>query len=204
MDRTVRRKDLITLVAMMGTVLGVFLCLLFLFAPTTLGANLPDAVVSSLADSEGSLRWAQPMLGQVIVEDALLKQQYGSQMRDAVKTLNRPGLTAHRIKDGYLPAPAMAYTAIIEADHAVRVQWVMGRMIVTLTGQGVRAGVVTADKSANEANRRIIAVARETGAKLDGAFKAEWQARLGMAIVTETLAQERLTDNSREQVGLIF
>ena len=55
----------------------------------------------------------------------------------------------------------------------------------------------------NERNRRIIGLARETGIMLDNAFKAERQARLGTTIVTETLAQARLTDDSWERVGLI-
>lgn len=204
MDGRFKFIDLTTSVALLATVAGIVLCLFFLFAPTTFGKNLPETVVNGSLDIQVSLRWIQPILGQAIVEDTLIKQQYGNYIDGLVPTAKPTTLAGHPIHEKVLETAIAAHIQSLEADHSTRVQWVLGRLIVTLTSQGTRTGMVTTDNSANEANRRIIGLARETGIMLDNAFKAERQARLGTTIVTETLAQARLTDDSWERVGLIF
>ena len=204
MDRIFKFIDLTTLVALLATVVGIVLCLFFLFAPTTFGKNLPETVVNGSVDIQVSLRWIQPILGQAIVEDTLIKQQYGTHIDGLVTTPEHTMLVGHPTHEKVLETAIAAHIQSLEADHSTRVQWVLGRLIVTFTSQGIRTGMVTADKSADEANRRIIALAQETGAKLDDAFKAERQARIGTTIVTKTLPQARRTDNSWERVGLIF
>jgi hypothetical protein len=92
----------------------------------------------------------------------------------------------------------------MEVDHAARVQWLMGRVIVELTRHRVRAGMLTADRLADEENQRIVNIAQQAGKKLDDVFRTERQARLGQAIVTETLNQARTAEQSPERVGLIF
>lgn len=157
MDRTDRPPSFITLVGIAATIVGIVLCLFFLFAPATFGTHVPDAVVNSPVDMQISMRWLQPLLGQAIVEDTLIKQQYGIKIGEAVKASNH----------------------MANADHAARVQWVMGRLIVDLTGHRVQAGVLTADRFTNEGNQRIIAVAQQAGAQLDDAFRTTWQAGIG-------------------------
>ena len=204
MDGRFKFIDLTTSVALLATVVGIVLCLFFLFAPTTFGKNLPETVVNGSLDIQVSLRWIQPILGQAIVEDTLIKQQYGNYIDGLVPTAKPMTLAGHSIHEKVLETAIAAHIQSLEADHSTRVQWVLGRLIVALTSQGTRTGMVTTDNSANEANRRIIGMARETGIMLDDAFKAERQARLGTTIVTETLAQARLTDDSWGRVGLIF
>lgn len=204
MDRIFKFIDLTTSVALVATVVGIVLCLFFLFAPATFGKNLPETVVNGSVDMQVSLRWIQPILGQAIVEDTMIKQQYGNHIDGLATTPKRTALTGHLIQEKVLGAETAAHIESLEADHSTRVQWVLGRVIVTLTSQGIRTGMVTADTIANEPNRRIIALAQEAGIKLDDAFKAERQARLGTTIVAGTLAQARRTDNSWERVGLIF
>ncbi len=204
MDRIFKFVDLATSVALMATVVGIVLCLFFLFAPTTFGKNLPETVVNGSVDIQVSLRWIQPILGQAIVEDTLIKQRYGNHIDGPVTTPKRTTLAGHPTQEQVLETAIAAHIERLEADHSTRVQWILGRLIVTFTSQGIRTGMVTADNTDNEPNRRIIALAQEAGIKLDDAFKAELQARLGTTIVAGTLAQARRTDNSWERVGLIF
>ena len=204
MERTSKCFDLTTSVALLATVVGIVLCLFFLFAPTTFGKNLPETVVNGPVDIQVSLRWIQPILGQAIVEDTLLKQQYGNHIDDLVPTPKRTTLEGRPTHERVLETAIASHIENLEADHSTRVQWILGRLIVTFTSQGIRTGMVTTDKSADEPNRRIIALAQETGTKLDDAFKAERQARIGTTIMSETLPRARRTDNSLEQVGLIF
>lgn len=204
MDRISIFLDLTTSVALIATVVGIVLCLFFLFAPTTFGKNLPETVVNGAVDIQVSLRWIQPILGQAIVEDTLIKQQYRNHIDGSVTTPRRTTLEGHLTQQKVLRTAVAAHIQNLEADHSTRVQWILGRLIVTFTSQGIRTGMVTADKSADEPNRRIIALTQETGTKLDDAFKAERQARIGTTIVSETLPRARGTDNSLERVGLIF
>jgi hypothetical protein len=204
MDRIFKLIDPITSVALLATVVGIVLCLFFLFAPTSFGKNLPEIVVYGSVDNQVSMRWIQPILGQAIVEDTLIKRQHGNHIGDLVTTPKRTTLAGHLTREKVLRTAISAQIESLEADHATRVQWILGRLIVTFTSQGVRTGMVTADKSADEPNRRIIALAREAGIKLDDAFKAERQANIGTTILTETLSQARGTDHSLDRVGLIF
>jgi hypothetical protein len=72
MNRTSPTIDLFTLIGMMATIAGIFLCLFFLFTPTTFGAPAIDVLQDRSADLYISMRWLQPTLGQAIVEDALI------------------------------------------------------------------------------------------------------------------------------------
>jgi len=204
MERVSKFFDLTTSVVLLATVVGIVLCLFFLFAPTTFGKNLPETVVNGPVDIQVSLRWIQPILGQAIVEDTLIKQQYGNHIDGPVTTMKPTTLEGPPTHEKVLETAIASHIENLEADHSTRVQWILGRLIVTFTSQGIRTGMVTADKSADEPNRRIIALAQETGTKLDDAFKAERQARIGTTIVSETLPRARRTDNSLERVGLIF
>ena len=204
MERISKFFDLTTSVALLATIVGIVLCLFFLFAPTTFGKSLPETVVNGPVDIQVSLRWIQPILGQAIVEDTLVKQQYGNHIDGLVLTPKRTTLEGRPTHEKVLETAIASHIENLEADHSTRVQWILGRLIVTFTSQGIRTGMVTADKSADEPNRRIIALAQETGTKLDDAFKAERQARIGTTIVSETLPRARGTNNSLEQVGLIF
>jgi hypothetical protein len=75
MNRTSPTIDLFTLIGMMATIAGIFLCLFFLFTPTTFGAPAIDVLQDRSADLYISMRWLQPTLGQAIVEDALIRQR---------------------------------------------------------------------------------------------------------------------------------
>jgi hypothetical protein len=204
MDRIFKFMDPITWVALIATVVGIVLCLFFLFAPATFAKNPPEIVMNGPVDLEISMRWIQPLLGQAIVEDTLTKQQFGNHIGDLVTTPMRTMLAGHLTQQKVPRTGVAPRIESLEGDHATRVQWILGRLIVTFTTQGIRTGMVTADRSADEPNRRIIALAQEAGIKLDDAFNAARQARIGTAIFSETLAQARGSQKSLDRVGLIF
>ena len=196
MDRTFKSIDLTTSVALLATVVGIILCLFFIFAPATFGRNLPEPVVNSPIDIQVSLRWIQPILGQAIVEDTLIKQQYRGPIGGPATTSERGTLANYTTQGKPFDTAFAAHIDSLETDHAARLQWILGRLIVTFTSQQMRTGMVTTNDSAREANQRIIGLAQETGAKLDELFKAERRARLGTTNVTEALARGRGTADS--------
>lgn len=204
MDRIFKFIDPVTSVALIATVVGIVLCLFFLFTPTTFGKDLPEIAVRRSVDGQVSMRWIQPILGQAIMEDTMIKQQRRNHIGDLVATPKRTTLVGHVTQEDYLRTAAVTQIESLEADHTTRVQWILGRLLVTFTSQAIRTGMVTADKSGHEYNRRIIALAQEAEIKLDDAFKAQQQASVRTTRATETLVQPRGTDNSSDRVGLIF
>jgi len=97
---------------MMMTLVGIFMCLFFLLTPVTFGETLSDTVINTSPDFQLSMRWIQPIVGQAIVEDTLIKQQVKVDGADVVKI-----------------------------DRAALVQWVIGRLIVDLTIHRMESGM---------------------------------------------------------------
>ena len=88
------------------------MCLFFLLTPVTFGETLSDTVINTSPDFQLSMRWIQPIVGQAIVEDTLIKQQVKVDGADVVKI-----------------------------DRAALVQWVIGRLIVDLTIHRMESGM---------------------------------------------------------------
>ena len=107
MNRTSQTTDLFTLIGMMATIAGILVCLFFLFTPATFGAVERDTRTDASPDLQMAMRWIQPILGQAIVEDALIR--YRSNLLGVAPVMGRPAKPA-----------------------TVSVQWVMGRIIVEL------------------------------------------------------------------------
>jgi hypothetical protein len=112
MDRPNPRTDLITLIGMMATIAGIFICLFFLFTPATFGAVETSAMIDRSPDLQLSMRWIQPILGQAIVEDAVIRQ---------------------RSIDAGATASSMPASGSI--------QWVLGRIIVELNRSRMVVGL---------------------------------------------------------------
>jgi len=204
MKQTLKLMNLGTLIAMGTTIGGILLCVYLLFLPDMIGATVPDPSANGVVDLDVSLRWVQPILGQAIVEDTLIKQRYGSEIGEAIKVPNEGTATAYRLHGMNPYAQASAYAGAMAVDHATRMQWVMGRLIADLTRHRVRAGILTEDRLAVEENQRIITIAQQAGKKLDDVFLTELQVRLGQAIVSDTVNQVRTAEHNPERVGLIF
>jgi CxxC motif-containing protein (DUF1111 family) len=115
MDRANPTTDLFTLIGMMATIAGIFTCLFFLFTPATFGAVETSAMIDRSPDLQLSMRWIQPILGQAIVEDAVIRQ--------------------HTINAGATGADRMSSPA------SGSIQWVLGRVIVELSRSRMVVGL---------------------------------------------------------------
>jgi hypothetical protein len=148
MDKTNPTTDLLTLISMMATIAGILVCLFFLFTPATFGAMETPAVIDRSADLQLSMRWIQPILGQAIMEDALIRQH---SMAESGSRPLREGLSK--------PDPRS-------------VQWMLGRVIVELH----RSRMATGQPGQAKDDYRIVAVARyaaqqfQAGIATDGRF----------------------------------
>jgi hypothetical protein len=118
--------DLFTLIGMMATIAGIFLCLFFLFTPTTFGAQTREVLEDRSPDLYISMRWLQPTLGQAIVEDALIRQREND-TSGAVMLEPGPG----------------------------SVQWVIGRVVVELHRSRLVVGVAGSHQGEDQRIVRI-------------------------------------------------
>jgi DNA-binding transcriptional regulator YiaG len=192
MDRAFTSTDLLTFAGMMATVVGIFLCLFFLFAPVTFGATPADTLINRSPDLQLSMRWIQPILGQEIVEDALIKQQYKSEIVEVARIRNRTQLQT--------PDPAES----LNIDHAALIQWVIGRLIVELTRHRMESGLPAADRPRDETKQRIMTIAQQAEQEFDKILRTEWQTKLGREIVTEPVRRARTIERNPDEPGLIF
>jgi hypothetical protein len=108
MKRNVSKTDFLTLIGMMATIAGIFVCLFFLFTPVAFGAMETQSPIDRSLDLQLAMRWIQPILGQAIVEDALIRDR-SQQTADT----GQP-------RDGFTKP---AYSSV---------QWMVGRVIVEL------------------------------------------------------------------------
>ena len=136
MSQTSQTTDLFTLIGMMATIAGILLCLFFLFTPVTFGAMERNGVTEHSPDLQISMRWIQPILGQAIVEDALIRQR--SQEQPAIGMMDGSG------KPGF-----------------GSIQWVVGRVIVELNRARIVSGL--SEEARHQDEQRIITIARHAG-----------------------------------------
>ena len=115
MDRISPTTDLFTLVGMMATIAGILVCLFFLFTPVTFGAMETNVMIERSSDYNLTMRWIQPILGQAIVEDAVIRQ--------------------HAIDAGATVVDRMSKPA------SGSIQWVLGRIIVELNRSRMVVGL---------------------------------------------------------------
>ena len=136
MTQTSQTTDLFTLIGMMATIAGILLCLFFLFTPATFGAMEATGVTEHSPDLQISMRWIQPILGQAIVEDALIRQR--SQEQPALAMLDGP-----------------------EKPGFGSIQWMVGRVIVELNRTRIVSGL--SEEARHQDEQRIITIARHAG-----------------------------------------
>ena len=134
--------NVLTFIGMMASVAGILLCLFLLFTPVTFGAMELIPLSDRSADLHMSMRWIQPILGQAIVEDALIRlRSHGSAST----------------------APVME-----AASKAGSVQWLLGRLIVELSrsrmvgGQADGQIVIIARHAAEQYEEGLVEEARAT------------------------------------------
>ena len=163
MGRTFKSSDLFTVVGMMMTLVGIFMCLFFLFTPVTFGETLSDMVVNTSPDFQLSMRWIQPIVGQAIVEDTLIKQQ--------VKGEDQTSKGGSRIQP-----PTIDSAASVKIDRAALVQWVIGRLIVELTIHRMESGMP--GQLGNELNQRIMSIAQRAERQFTEILRVELEQEL--------------------------
>ena len=142
MNRTSHTSDVFTLIGMMATIAGILVCLFFLFTPVTFGAMEALDVSDHSPDLQISMRWIQPILGQAIVEDALIRQRL------------RERTTAASLNDGSA-----------RSDHD-SIQWVVGRVIVELSRSQMVGGLSAGTHQRHD--QRIVTIARHAAEQFQG------------------------------------
>lgn len=202
MKRYLEPVDVMVAVGLLATVLGG--ALLFMSTEGALRAAVPEP--ASAARTFGvmdAMEWVQPALGQAILEDSLLERNLAQNAMGVVTELNHATVADHRLQNqplGYLDRVRMD-AARIQADHAARVQFVMGRTIVSFTARGVRYGLISGDRPSSDFNRRAITIAEDIGDRMDEEFSGGWQSRLGAMIVSASLTHVRTMAQSQQRIG---
>jgi len=144
MSRSNPTTDLFTLIGMMATIAGIFICLFFLFTPATFGAVESSPMIDRSSDLQLSMRWIQPILGQGIVEDAVIRQR----SIDAGAAVSVDGTSK----------PA-----------AGSIQWVLGRVIVELS----RSRMITGLPGSLKDDPRIMAIVRRAAEQFQGGITTD-------------------------------
>ena len=199
MNRKIEFIDILVAIGMVATLLGGYLVfkasyggVLAVTIPTQVGTNPPmNVMVQSML---------QPAMGQAIVDHATLERQFAADVSQGASKLYRATAVASQTPlEGLDTIEARA--AQFQADHGAQVQYVMGKTIVTLTGQGIRAGVLSAENLSNKFNDRIIATAQALGTLMEEQFAKNWQPRLGEWIVAAAKRERQYAGHVQERIG---
>lgn len=145
----------------------------------------------------------QPVLGQAIVDHALLERRHAKDAAAASIKLDGLALEWNQWQHspyGYLDSITTG-ASWAEAEHTARVQTVMGRSIVNFTGRGVRSGLWASVERAAHDNPHMIRVTEAMGQKMGNAFIANWQPNIGRGIVAATQDSENQSSLRQEQLG---
>ena len=144
MDRSSKRTDVFTLIGMVATIAGILLCLFFLFTPATFGAMDRDVMIEHSPDLNLSMRWIQPILGQAIVEDALIRQRSSG------------------------AADATTFHEGSSQPESGSIQWMLGRVIVELNRSRISSGLPGRQND----DHRILSIARHAAEQFQIAITA--------------------------------
>ena len=145
----------------------------------------------------------QPVLGQAIVDHVLLERSHAKDAAVAITQLSGLALEWNQWQlspYGYLGSITTG-VSWAEAEHAARVQTVMGRSIVNFTRRGVRSGLWSSVERAAHDNPNMIRVTEALGRNMDSAFIANWQPNIGRGIVAATQENEKRSTLRQEQLG---
>jgi hypothetical protein len=155
------------------------------------------------ANNHTETDFLQPVLGQAIVDHVLLEHRHTREAAAAMTQLNRLVVEHNQWQHsayGYL-APIANGASWAEAEHASRVQAVMGRSIVNYTRRGVRSGLWSLADRFAPGNPRMIRVTEARGETMHRAFIANWQPNIGREIIGATQDDEKRSTARQEQLG---
>jgi hypothetical protein len=197
MQRRYEPIDLIVGIGMSATIVGAFL--VFLAAGWTLeaGTSSGQTSVGSGLGAVAGQSGLQVPLGQAIVESYVLQREGAAASQTAAMELNKARSIQRWLADSamnYLD-PIRRDAAQMEADHAGRVQSVLGREIVNFTRRGVGSEAFASPQSAAAYNSRMLGLVDATRMRMEEDFRLNRQPNLDRAIMTagrdrrEALAQ---------------
>ncbi|MDR4485366.1 MAG: hypothetical protein R3B95_19565 [Nitrospirales bacterium] len=182
--------DVIVAVGMFATMVGGLFLVVASYGswgvPTPRKTDNPMTAMSVM-------RSLQTSMGEGIVEVA--KLNYG--FSNSIDRVTASQAHAFRNLDALnkmppIPEVVQSRFAQAQAEREGRLQYLMGKSIVTLTGQGVRSGVLTANTLNGPVNDRIIKTAAKYGALGQERGNGQNQAVLGQWISQESSSRQRL------------
>ena len=194
--------DVIVGVGMCTIVFGALL--FFVAASGAIQATPPQPVsLEQSTDTLAGMALLQPTLGQAIVDVTRFERHAYRAITQSASEWNRATL-AHQAfqsnQDG--PFGAVARQAVtVPADHAARVQGVMGRAIVGFTKRGMQSGILSADYEGSTFNADMIRATELRGQRLQHEFASTWQATLGRHIVDAIQNYRARYGAIQEQLG---
>ncbi len=202
MTRSLEPVDLMVAVGVCATVLAAYL--LFISTSGTLAAATPESASIGLGlGSMDEMDWVQPALGQAIVDDYLLGREASRKTAATVTKLNRATMIGQYLQAspfGHLKQIS-DHATMVEAKHAARVQFVLGRSIVDFTTRGIRTGALSPGQYSGEYNRRMIRVAEATGRRMDQMFRSNRQANLERAILVANQDHAQFVEQIQQRIG---
>lgn len=202
MTRRIEPIDLMAAVGAFATIIGGYF--LFMAADGTLESVQPQLTTVEETTAEigpmTAMQWVQPALGQAIVQNDLLDRAIVGDIEAAAKELNRVTLMAQALEDDTVNGLSAGLMAR-EADHAARVQYILGRSIAVFTARGIRSGVLSSDLIDGPFNQRMIALTETRGEGMESGYEATSQPMLGRAIVAEAQDAVRAEEQLQNRLG---
>jgi hypothetical protein len=202
MQRRFEVVDVVVAIGMCATILAGGM--MFLAANGQLAVIPAWQSGSERPSGEGdSMQWLQPVLGRAIVDQFLLDRHNEKVVSAAEARLK--GVTGEVTRwqnspFGYLDSIKVT-AARAEADHAIRMQAVIGRAIVNFTSRGVRSHMLSEAREGVGYNARMIGAAATQGQGMDTRFLADWQPSLGRAIIIAGQDDARISTVRPERLG---
>lgn len=189
--------DVIVAVGMFATMVGGLLLVLASYGGVPSFPPKIDAPLTASRVMEG----LQTAMGENILEMAKVNHEVQPAMERVTQSLN----ASTAALQAFYQRPGIAETVQARFEQAQagfegQLQYLMGTSIVTLTGQGIRAGVLSAQDLGHPINQRIIDTAKRYGALGEDRFKNR-QAVLGQWISEESQSRQRYHAHLQERTG---
>lgn len=195
--------DIIVGVGMCAIIFGA--ALLFIVADGTFQPALTNSTaLGPSPDVLAGTAALQSALGQAIVEKTLLQRQTDRLTAQAISEWNQAMRAYHSLQSvpGGPLGMVMQRAQTMPAEHAARVQAVMGRTIVNFTRRGIHSGALSADQYLSDYNTRMIGLVETMGRRLDRDFDSVWQPMLGRWVVEASRDFYHRERAVQEQLGL--
>ena len=205
MTRRIEPIDLMVAVGAFATIIGGYF--LFMAANGTLESEQPQMATVEPINAEigpmAAMQWVQPALGQALVDNDLVDRAIREGIEAAAKELNHATLMAQSLEGSTTMSFNDLSAAMMtrDADHAARVQYVLGRSIVVFTGRGIRSGVLSPILIDEPYNQRMIALTENRGARLESAYAETGQPVFGRAIVAATQEAVKSDERIQDRLG---